>query len=66
MLIFLTNTLEVMSLSKVLVALLGHVVQVVAAVMEFRFKFEFSSLALGGLPHFLLTCVVSNDFVLCT
>ena len=44
-----------MSLSKVLVALQGHVVQVFAAVVEFRFQFEFSSFALGSLPHFLLT-----------
>ena len=46
-----------MSLSKVLVALQGHVVQVFAAVVEFRFEFEFSSFALSGLPHFLLTCL---------
>ena len=44
-----------MSLSKGLVALWGHVVSVVAAVVEFRFEFEFSNFALGGLPHFLLT-----------
>ena len=48
-LIFLTNFLEAMSLSKVLVALQGHVIQVVAAVMEFRFELEFSSLAWSGL-----------------
>ena len=53
-----------MSLSKVLVALRGHVVQVFAAVVEFGF--EFSSFALGTLPHFLLTGVVSINFVLCT
>ena len=44
-----------MSLSKVLVALWGCVVQVVAAVVEFGFEFEFSNFAFGGLPHFLLT-----------
>ena len=44
-----------MSLSKVLVALWGHVVQVFAAVGEFGFELEFCSFALGGLPHFLLT-----------
>ena len=44
-----------MSLSKVLVVLQGHVVQVVAAVVEFGYEFEFSNFALGGLPHFLLT-----------
>ena len=44
-----------MSLSKVLVALWGHVMQVVAAVVEFGFEFEFSSFALGSLPHFVLT-----------
>ena len=54
-LIFLTNSLEAMSLYKVLVALWGHVVSVVAAVVKFEFEFEFSSFALGGLPHFLLT-----------
>ena len=43
-----------MSLSKVLVALWGHVVQV-AAIVEFRFEFEFPNLALGGLAYFLLT-----------
>ena len=64
-LIFLTNSLEAMSLSEVLVALQGHVVQVFAAVVEFGFEFEFSSFALGGLPHFLLTWAVSNNFVLC-
>ena len=64
-LIFLTNSLEALPLSKVLVAFGGHVVQVFVAVVEFRFEFKFSSFALGGLPCFLLTCVVSNDFVLC-
>ena len=44
-----------MSLSKVLVALWGQVVQVLAAVVEFIFEVEFSNFALGGLPHFLLT-----------
>ena len=44
-----------MSLSKVLVALWGCVVQVFAAVVKFGFEFEISSFALGGLPHFLLT-----------
>ena len=41
-----------MSLSKVLVALQGHVV---AAVVEFEFEFEFSNFTLGSLPHFLFT-----------
>ena len=53
-----------MSLPEVLIALQGHVVQVFLAVEEF--EFEFSSFTLGGLPHFLLTWVVSIDFVLCT
>ena len=44
-----------MSLSKVLVALQGHVVPVFAAVVEFGFEFKFSNFAWGGLPHFLLT-----------
>ena len=51
----MTNSLEAVSLSKVLVALWGHVVRVVAAVVEFRCALEFSNFALGGLPHFLLT-----------
>ena len=44
-----------MSLLGILIVLLGHVVRVVAAVVGFGFKFEFSGFALGGLPHFLLT-----------
>ena len=44
-----------MSLSKVLVALQGHMVQVFAAVVEFGLELEFSSFTFGGLPHFLLT-----------
>ena len=53
-----------MSLLGILLVLWGHAVQVVAAVVHFKLEFEFSSLILGGLPHFLLTCVVSIDFVL--
>ena len=30
-----------------------------AAVVRLKLGFEFSNLGLGGLPHFLLTCVVS-------
>ena len=52
-LIFLTNFLETMSL--LLIALWGHVVQVFAAVVGFRFESGFSDFTLGGLPHFLLT-----------
>ena len=63
-LILLTSSLEAMSLLGILVVLWGHVVQVVAAVVSFRFGFRFSGFALGGLPHFLLTCVVSNDLVI--
>ena len=54
-LIFMINSLEAVSLSKVLGAFQGHVVQVVAAVVEFIFEFEFSNFALGGLPYFFLT-----------
>ena len=53
-----------MSLLGILIILQGHAVQVVAAVVHFKSEFEFSSLDLGGLPHFLLTCVVSINFVL--
>ena len=53
-----------MSLLGILIILRGHAVQVVAAVVLFKLEFEFSSLDLGGLPCFLLTCVVSIDFVL--
>ena len=53
-----------MSLLGILIILQGHAVQVVAAVVFFKLEFEFSSLGLGGLLHFLLTCVVSIDFVL--
>ena len=35
-----------------------------AAVVLLKLEFKFSDLGLGGLPHFLLTCVVSIDFVL--
>ena len=63
--IFLTNSLEVMSLSKILVACLGCVVRVFAAVATFNWEFYFSNLRLGGLPLFLLICVLSTDFVLC-
>ena len=44
-----------MSLLGILIALWGHVVQVVAAVVEFGFEFEFSGFTLGSLPHYLLT-----------
>ena len=54
-LILLTNSLEAMSLLGILIALWGHVVQVVAAVVGFGFEFGFSGFALGGLPLFLLT-----------
>ena len=53
-----------MSLLGILIILPGHAVQVVAPVVLLKLEFEFSSLGLGGLPHFLLTCVVSIDFVL--
>ena len=73
-LILLTSSLEAMSLLGILIVLWGCVVQVVAAVVyfrfglrfavvSFRFGLRFSGFALGGLPHFLLTCAVSNDLV---
>ena len=65
-LILLTYSLEAMSLLGILIVLQGHVVQVVAAVVHFKFEFEFSNFAFCGLLHFLLTCMVSNDLVLCT
>ena len=65
-LILLTNSLETISLLQILIILWGHAVRVFAAVMLLKLEFEFSDLGLGGLPHFLLTCVVSIDFVLCT
>ena len=43
----------------------GHAVRVFAVVTLHKLEFKFSDLGLGGLPHFLLTCVVSIDFVLC-
>ena len=55
-----------MSLLGILIVLWGHVVQEVAAVVLFWFKFGFSGFALGGVPCFLLTCVVSNDLALWT
>ena len=63
-LILLTSSLEAMSLLGILIVLWGHVVRMVAAVVHFGFEFRFSSFALGGLPFFLLICVVSNDLVL--
>ena len=65
-LILLTNSLETISLLRILVVLWGHAVQVFAAVMLLELEFKFSDLDLGDLPHFLLTCVVSIDFVLWT
>ena len=53
-----------MSLLGILIVLWGHTVLVVAAVMLLKLEFKFSGLGLGGLPHFILTCVVSIDFVL--
>ena len=64
-LILLTSSLETTSLSNVLVVFQGHVVQAVAAVVEFCCEFEFCAFGLGGLPCFLLTWVVSSVFVLC-
>ena len=55
MLILLTNSLEAMSLLGILIVLWGCAVQVVAAVMHFKFEFEFSNFDLGGLLHFLYT-----------
>ena len=63
-LILLTNSLEAMSLLGILIILWGCAVRVFAAVMLLKLEFKFSGLGLGGLPHFLLTCVVSIDFVL--
>ena len=54
-----------MSLLGILIILRGRAVRVVAAVVLLKLEFKFSDLGLGGLPHFLLTCVVSIDFVLC-
>ena len=54
-LILLNSSLEAMSLLGILIVLQGHVVQVVAAVVQFRFEFGFSGLALGGLLCFVLT-----------
>ena len=51
-----------MSLLGILIVLRDHAVQVVATVVLFKLEFEFSSLGIGGLPCFLLTCVVSIDF----
>ena len=54
-LILYPSSLEAMSLLGILIVLWGHVVQVVAAVVQFGFEFGFFGFALGGLPHFLLT-----------
>ena len=51
-LIFLTSFLDVMSFSRVLMALQGHMVQVIAAIMEFMFELEFSNFTLGVLVGF--------------
>ena len=58
------NSLETRSLLGILIILWGRAVQVFAAVALHKLEFEFSDLGLGGLPRFLLTCVVSFDFVL--
>ena len=49
-LILLTDSLEAMSLLGILIVLWSCAVRVIAAVVHL--KFEFSSLDLGGLPHF--------------
>ena len=53
-----------MSLLGILIILQGHAVQLVAAVVLLKLEFKFSGLGVGGLAHFLSTCVVSIDFVL--
>ena len=50
-----------MSLLGILIVLQGRAVQVVTAVVLFKLEFEFSSIGLGGLLLFLLTCAVSID-----
>ena len=65
-LILLINSLQTISLLGILIILRGHAVRVFAAVMLLKLEFKFSDLGLGGLPYFLLTCVVSIDFVLWT
>ena len=62
-LILLTYSLEEMSLSKILVACQGHVVWWFVAVVGFFWGWKFVGFDLGGLPHFLLTWVLSNDFI---
>ena len=44
-----------MSLLGNLIVLWGHVVQVIVAVVGFKFELGFSGFALGGLLYFLLT-----------
>ena len=53
-----------MSLLGILIVLQGRAMQVVAAVVLLKLELELSSLGLGCLPCFLLTCVVSINFVL--
>ena len=56
--IFLSNSLEVMSLSRFLVACLGHVVPMFAAVVDLNLEFCLSDFGFGGLPLFLSTCLL--------
>ena len=57
--------LEIISLFRLLGCCWGHVVGVFAAVGVLVLLIEISGFGLGGLPHFLLTGIASNVFVLC-
>ena len=61
MLTLSNKSLEIISFLKFLLACLGCVVCVFAAVF---WVLSCSVFCLGGLPHFLFTCVVSYSFVL--
>ena len=64
-LISLIICLETISLFKLLGCCRGHVVGVFAAVIVLVLLIGISGFGLGGIPHFLLTGIVSNVFVLC-
>ena len=57
--------LETISLFRLLGCCQGHVVRVFAAVIVLVLLIGISGFGFGGLPHFLLTGIVSNVFVLC-
>ena len=64
-LISLIICLETISLFRLLGCCRGQVIRFFAAVRVLGLLVEICGFGLGSLPHFLLTVVASNVFVLC-